>query len=184
MSKATATWSDLISNPADDYSAEANEILNSLTGILKGRPAPDDPSKRVDANFWWMKLIYLRVTFNWVMDRFQHDPTIDPTLRAMLRSFLKLDPLEGLLPDKEMSNKTFPAGEELRNRVKTLAHAIPENDEEAEEERGQTAAYASIYLWYLSQTKEEIRMKKSEKGVGAPSTDRVLRSRPRNEIDG
>ncbi|KAF5976827.1 hypothetical protein FBULB1_6781 [Fusarium bulbicola] len=138
---------------ADDYWAEADEILNSLTDILKERPTAVDPSKRVDTSI-----------------------CIGPTIRAMLRSFLKLGSVEGILPDEEISNKVFPAGEELRNRVKMFAKAIPESDKDAEEKWGQTAAYAAIYILYLSQTKEESEMGKNEQGIGAPRTDRVLYS--------
>ncbi|KAF5673545.1 hypothetical protein FCIRC_8008 [Fusarium circinatum] len=110
------------------------------------------------------------------MNRFQRNPSNGPTLRAMLRSFSKLDPLEGLLPNEELSNKAFPTSEELRNRVKILAEAVPESDKDVEEERGQTVAYAAIYIWYLPQTKEESEMGKNEQGIEAPRTDRVLRS--------
>ncbi|EXM16544.1 hypothetical protein RAB80_015298 [Fusarium oxysporum f. sp. vasinfectum] len=161
---------------ADDYWAEADEIIARLTDTLKDRPETDDLTRRADAAIWWMKLVSLRLKFSWVMHRFQQDHSIGPTLRAMLRGFLKLDPLEGLLPDEGMSSEAFPAGEEMRNRLKILTEAVPESEEDMEQRSEQIATYASIYIWFLSQIKEEIEMEKSEPSFGAPSTDHVLRS--------
>ncbi|KAF5571672.1 hypothetical protein FPANT_13514 [Fusarium pseudoanthophilum] len=153
----------------DNYWAEADEILQRLSETLKERPATGDPNRRVDTGIWWVKIISLRLKFNWVIDRFQQDPRIGPTLRAMLRSFLKLSPLEDILPDDEMSNETFPGGDE--RLVKTES----KNDEEAEQKRKDIIADAALYIWFLFQTKEEHEMGKSEEGVGAPSPDGVLR---------
>ncbi|KAF5616462.1 uncharacterized protein FTJAE_12955 [Fusarium tjaetaba] len=160
----------------DNYWVEADEILQRLSETLKERPAIEDPNRRVDTGIWWVKIISLRLKFNWVIDRFQQDPSIGPTLRAMLRSFLKLNPLEDILPDEEMSSESFPAADELRNRLKRLVDTEPKNDEEAEQKRKDIIADAALYIWFLSQTKEECEMEKSEGDVGGPSPDGVLRA--------
>ncbi|KAF5544894.1 cytochrome P450 monooxygenase [Fusarium napiforme] len=127
----------------DNYWAEADKIPQRLLETLKERPAIDDPNRRVDTGIWWVKIISLRLKFNWVIDRFQHDPSISPTLPRL-----------------------FLLAMSCANRLKRLVETEPKNDEEAEQKRKDIIADAALYIWFLSQTKEEREMEKSEEDVG------------------
>ncbi|KAF5967843.1 hypothetical protein FCOIX_11683 [Fusarium coicis] len=134
----------------DNYWAEANGILQRLSETLKERAATKDPNDESIP----------------VFDRFQQDPSIAPTLRAMLLSFLKLEPLEDLPPDEEMGRETFPAGDELRNRLKKLVETESKNDQEEEQKKRDNIAGTALCIWLLFQTKEERETEKSKGDVG------------------
>lgn len=69
---------------ADDYRAEADEILNRLRDVLKERPEADVPSQCVSAITWWKEIISMRLRSNYRMDRFHREHSIGPNLRVML----------------------------------------------------------------------------------------------------
>ncbi|SCV57790.1 uncharacterized protein FFB14_15325 [Fusarium fujikuroi] len=74
MDDLTAGWCAMSSaeNPslsnkaktADDYRAEADEILNRLRDVLKERPEADVPSQCVSTIMWWEEIISMRLRFN------------------------------------------------------------------------------------------------------------------------
>ncbi|EGU85129.1 hypothetical protein FOPG_13421 [Fusarium oxysporum f. sp. conglutinans race 2 54008] len=164
---------------ADDYWAQAEEILKRLRGILAERPAIDVPGQDIATVRWWMDIVYLGMEFNWVMDRFQQDPNVDPALRAMLRSVLKLNSEDGGRVEDPLPGETPPADDKMRNsRVEADTESDEATSKDLEMTRQQRAARAAIYLWFLSRIRESDVIKR-EQGVGAgcvAGTDRVLRS--------
>ncbi|KAG4267499.1 hypothetical protein FPRO04_12822 [Fusarium proliferatum] len=88
MDDLTAGWCAMPSaeNPpqsnkdktADDYRAEADEILNRLRDVLEERPEADVPSQCVSAIMWWKEIISMRLRFNYRMDWFHREPSIGP----------------------------------------------------------------------------------------------------------